>query len=301
MAVFPPYNLNTPQNWKVPLVVSAPHAGTEIPRGFILSDGTEGKEILAMSDTAIDRAAKPAATKLGFPFLASRYIRAFIDLNRDPNELDPELIDGLSTCQSRIQPGSKIASGLGLVPRLANSGTPIYSRRLSLKAVQSRIERYYRPYHDKLEQLVSSCLNQFGTCMLIDLHSMPPINPALARRYLGLTPGQPTRAQQKFPSSPVNVILGNNFGASLPDTLTEKAREFWQAQGLTVSVNHPYAGGHITTHYGKKVSTLQVEICRSLYPGLDLSPTSKRIERLFYDFATNILDTLSQMTRLAAE
>lgn len=284
-----PFTLYEPPRWNIPLVLSAPHAGIEIPRGFIMPDGHAGQIIRSMSDTGIDQLALPSAQAWGFPVLSSRFLRAFIDLNRHMGELDPLLIDGLTAGEQRIEPGSRVAAGLGLIPRLADPQTPIYSKRLSLRAVQSRIERYYSPYHTRLADLVSDCQSRFGCCLLIDLHSMPPVNPALARRCLSLTDGQPAKKSQRFPQSPLNFVIGTNFGKTLPSDWAHQIQRYWQDCGLTVSMNRPYAGGHITAHHGKQINAVQLEICRGLYPGQDVSATSKEMERLFTGFVGHMI------------
>ena len=159
------FSLFEPSRWRAPLVVSAPHAGVQAPAGFRLPKGPAGDLIAGLSDTRIDRLARPAAQALGFPLLASVYLRAFVDLNRGEDELDPLLIDGLPLAQRGVVPGSRVASGLGVIPRLADAHTPIYKDKLSLAAVRSRLRRYYRPYHDALSGLIKTCLAHFG-CLL---------------------------------------------------------------------------------------------------------------------------------------
>lgn len=295
----PAYRLSMPKSWDLPLVISAPHAGGEVPRGFDMPAGQAGRAALAMSDANIDLMAAPAAGALGFPLLASRYLRAFVDLNRSVEELDPQLIDGLPEGYQRVEPGSRVAAGLGLVPRLSDGCTPIYSKRLSYRAVRSRIERFYRPYHEALEGLVEQCQARFGTCLLIELHSMPPLPPARARRCLAQTSGQPPMRARKFPDAGVNIVLGDDEGRSLGASISASLISYLQRQGLTVSHNEPYAGGHITAFYGQQVPTVQLEVCRSLYPGQGPMPHAKMLERLFLNFAAYAADHVSPLKEAA--
>ncbi len=295
----PSYCLHMPKTWAVPLVISAPHAGVEVPRGFDMPRGTAGQAVAAMSDTHIDQLAAPAAGALGFPLLSSHYLRAFIDLNRSVEELDPLLIDDLPGSYQRVEPGSRVAAGLGLIPRLSNGHMAIYSKPLSHRAVQSRIERFYTPYHSALQGLVDQCLDRFGTCLLIDLHSMPPLQPAKARRCLAHTDNQPSMHQRRFPGAGVNMVLGDDAGQSLAQPLSADLIRHLQQQGLTVSYNEPYAGGYITSYYGQQVPTVQLEVCRSLYPGEGAMPHAKTLERLFLNIATFAAGLMSPMQEAA--
>ena len=124
----------------------------------------------ALNDTLIHQLALPAAASLGFPVLSSRFGRAYIDLNRSVTDLDPHII---ASVPAHPAPSARVAAGLGLIPRL-RGGQGLPQKKLSLAAVQSRIDRVYRPYHERLQALVQGCQDRFGTCILIDLHSMPP-------------------------------------------------------------------------------------------------------------------------------
>ena len=292
MSLVPPFRLARPADWRVPIVVSAPHAGTCVPPGFVLPAGAAGQRVVAMSDTAIDALARPAAQTHGFPVLSSLYLRAFIDLNRSEEELDPELIEGAASKPELWRPGSRLAAGLGLVPRLADPTTPIYDRKLTLAEVQARVRQVYAPYHAALRGLIQEATTRFGTCLLIDLHSMPPLAPAVARRCLALTPGQPTKRQHKFPTSRAPLVLGDGFGASLSPALSHAAVAFWQGQGVPVSRNRPYAGGHIAQTYGRWVPTLQMEFCRTLVPGTHKTPATHQISTLMVEFIALMVDQI---------
>ncbi|MGB0784758.1 MAG: N-formylglutamate amidohydrolase [Alphaproteobacteria bacterium] len=297
-----PYNLTHGRDWMLPIVVSAPHAGVEVPPGFSMPTGPRKNAIEAMSDTNVNRVAISAGQTLGFPVLSSRYLRAFIDLNRELGELDPELIEGVDPRQAKIHPGSRLAAGLGLIPRLADPKTPIYAKKLDMQEVRSRIAQVYIPYHDTLQSLIDECLDRFGVCFLIDLHSMPPLTPAVARRSLALSPDQPSKRLRLFPDSPTNFVMGDRFGATLSKSQSRAARIFWQERGYTVSQNHPYSGGFITETYGQHIPALQVEICRRLVPGTYLTDASLAIEESFGEFAETMAQTLFRgSSREAAE
>jgi N-formylglutamate amidohydrolase len=136
------------------------------------------------------------------------------------------------------------------VPRLVGEGQMIYAGRIPLAEAFYRIEDLYKPYHRTLEGLLQSTRQQFGYAVLIDCHSMPG----------GVRPGEV--------ASRPDFIIGDRFGRSCSERLTQAAIELLRDLGYTVAHNKPYAGGFITEHYGRPAvacHALQIEINRSLY------------------------------------
>ena len=129
---------------------------------------------------------------------------------------------------------------------------------------------------------------------------MPPVPPAVARRSLALTQGQPSKARQPFTQSLVNLVLGDQLGKSLPADAARATLNHWQGQGLTIAHNRPYAGGYITQAYGRQVPTLQLEVCRSLYPGTHRPVSASILEQAFEAFVPKLLEAIPAQ-RLAAE
>ncbi len=136
-----------------------------------------------------------AAPAQGAPLIAARAPRAYIDLNRAVDELDPALIDGVA----RTPHNPRVNSGLGVIPRVVANGRAIYRGKIGLREAQARIDRLWHPYHDALRALIDESLLQFGQAVLIDCHSMPhEAIEAHAR------PGHPRP----------EVVLGDRFGAA---------------------------------------------------------------------------------------
>jgi N-formylglutamate amidohydrolase len=170
-------------------------------------------------------------------------------LNRAPEELDPALIHGLR----RVAHSPRIASGLGVVPRVVANGRAIYRGKLRLEEVHHRITTYWRPYHDALQTLMDQSLNTFGEAILIDCHSMP--HEALDNI------GQPGLARP-------DVVLGDRFGASASGEVVERIEAAFASAGLRVARNMPFAGAYITQAYGRPSRgqhAVQIEIDRALY------------------------------------
>ena len=104
--------------------------------------------------------------------LHAHFPRAYLDVNREPYELDPRMfreeLPGFANVSSM-----RVAGGLGTIPRIVSEGDEIYSGPLRLTEAIARIETIYRPYHRTLADLINRARDAFGYALLIDCHSMP--------------------------------------------------------------------------------------------------------------------------------
>jgi len=185
----------------------------------------------------------------GAPLLLAQSPRAYLDLNRSPDELDPAVIEGVN----RVSHNPRIASGLGVIPRVVANGRTIYRGKLTLAEAHMRIATVWRPYHDTLQMLMDQSARDFGEAILIDCHSMP--QEALDNV------GPPGAARP-------DVVLGDRFGASAASMVVERIEAAFAAAGFKVARNMPFAGAYICQHYGRPSRhhhAVQVEINRSLY------------------------------------
>ena len=214
---------------------------------------------------------------LGAPLLAANFPRAYIDVNREPWELDPRMFAEPVPSFANIR-SARVAGGLGTVPKLVGEGLDIYSGRLPLAEALGRIEAVYRPYHEALKQLVARTHARFGFAVLVDCHSMP------ASIRVGDTGVRP------------DFIIGDRFGASATAALTEQAISRLIGMGYTVAHNKPYAGGFITEHYGRPergLHALQIEINRGLYMNERTFQKSSGFDALADDLARFIADLMA--------
>lgn len=232
----------------VPFVMNSPHSGRFYPQRFLNMSKLNGKMIRRSEDYFVDELFEPSVT-LGVPMLKAHFPRAYLDVNREPYELDPRMFkDKLPSFTNRNS--LRVAGGLGTVPRVVCEGMNIYNTRISFSEAHDRIENIYKPYHAKLRELLSRTYRQFGHAVLIDCHSMP------ASVHLGSDGGRP------------DFIIGDRFGTSASQDLTASLMEILKDLGYLVAANKPYAGGFITEHYGRPLRGLhaiQIEINRSLY------------------------------------
>ena len=243
----PPLALARPEPQTVPFVFNSPHSGSHYPPDLLAASDLPLHRLRATEDVAVDRLFADVVA-LGAPLLAARFPRAWLDVNREPYELDPKLVRERLPGHANTR-SLRVAGGLGTVPRLICEGVSIYRDRPSLDDVLWRIERVYRPYHDMLRGLLTQTVMRFGHAVLIDCHSMP----SAATKPEGPRP---------------DIILGDRFGTSCHEGLTHTLAQAFERRGYHVVRNRPYAGGFITEHYGKPFQSLhaiQIEINRALY------------------------------------
>jgi N-formylglutamate amidohydrolase len=231
-----------------PIVVASPHSGRHYPAGFLRATTLDERGIRSSEDAFMDLLVEKAP-QLGAPLLAAEYPRAYLDLNRSPEELDPALVEGVG----RQMQTPRISSGLGVIPRVVANGRAIYRGKLTRAEAEARIAQLWRPYHRALDGLMGAAQAQFGHAVLLDFHSMPhEALDAVAR------PGQ------RRPE----VVLGDRFGASAGADIVDALEAAFYGAGLVVSRNAPFAGAYITQHYGRPTRgrhAVQIEIDRSLY------------------------------------
>jgi N-formylglutamate amidohydrolase len=240
-------DLRLPSARSLPLVFASPHSGRDYVREFVAASRLDPLALRRSEDSFVDEIFA-AAPSLGAPLLAARFPRAYLDVNREPWELDPAMFrEPLPAFVNASSP--RVRMGLGTIARIVASGEEIYSRRLSFAEAAHRIDELYRPYHRALARLVSETEAAFGGCLLLDCHSMPSA--------CGGRPGEG-----------VDIVLGDCHGAACGKQIVRRARRFLEGRGFAVALNTPYAGGFTTDHYGRprrQRHALQIEINRALY------------------------------------
>jgi N-formylglutamate amidohydrolase len=244
----PPFTVVVPEVQAAPFVLCSPHSGRAYPRHFLAQSRLDPLALRKSEDCFVDELFSGAAA-LGAPLIAARFPRAYLDVNREPYELDPDLfaepLPDFANTQS-----VRVVGGLGTIARIVADGEEIYRHRLSIKEGLERVDQLYMPFHTALAQLLEDTRRQFGYAILIDCHSMPS---ALMAQAGGPRP---------------DFVIGDRFGASCDSRLTRFVKEAITALGHDVQLNRPYAGGYITEHYGRPsrgTQAIQLEINRGLY------------------------------------
>jgi N-formylglutamate amidohydrolase len=244
----PPFEVVRPPELTAPLIFNSPHSGRIYPQAFLAASKLDALTLRRSEDAYVEELFG-FVRSLGAPLLYAHFPRAYLDVNREPYELDPALFrDGLPHYANTQS--VRVVGGLGTIARIVSESDEIYREPLSLGAALERINRLYAPYHTALRLLMTEALEAFGVAVLIDCHSMPSTPTAEC------SGGRP------------DFVLGDRFGTSCSGELTRAAAEQLRAQGYVVALNKPYAGGYITEHYGRPHAghhALQVEINRALY------------------------------------
>lgn len=243
-----PFTLHQPALQIVPAIVDVPHAGRCYPSAFVAQSRLPLRSLRRSEDAFVDRLFA-RSVDLGAPMLVAEFPRAYLDVNREPYELDPRMFDGRLPAYANTR-SMRVAGGLGTIPRIVGDAHEIYRGKISVETAMGRIDGLYRPYHAGLRSLIQRTQSAFGTCILVDAHSMP--STGLDRDGLAKP----------------DIILGDRFGTSAAGYITDIAEDAFRKLGLSVTRNRPYAGGFITEHYGAPASgvhALQIEINRALY------------------------------------
>ncbi len=264
----PPFEVRAGAEQRVPFVFNSPHSGHHYPERFLAMTRLDRLAIRRSEDCYVDELFGAAAA-LGAPMLAANFPRAYLDVNREPWELDPRMFVEPVPSFANIR-SARVAGGLGTVPKLVGEGLDIYHGRLPLAEALGRIEAVYRPYHETLKRLLTRTHASFGHAVLVDCHSMPA---SIRVGEAGVRP---------------DFIVGDRFGASAAPALTEHAIGTLMSMGYTVAHNKPYAGGFITEHYGRPgrgLHAIQIEINRGLYMNERTLHRSSGFEALADDLA----------------
>ncbi|WP_293906406.1 N-formylglutamate amidohydrolase [Phenylobacterium sp.] len=232
-----------------PLVFASPHSGRHYPEDMMSAAALDAVSIRRSEDAFVDDLIAQAPDH-GAALITAGMARAYIDLNREPFELDPGMFSDELPEFARSRT-ARVSAGLGAIARVVSEGQEIYHRKLTFAEARSRIEGAHQPYHLALEGLIAEAQAAHGFAILVDWHSMP----AAAARSGGR-------------DRPCDIVLGDRFGAACAGVLPTRVERELEALGYRVARNTPYAGGYTTEHYGrphKRTHALQVEINRALY------------------------------------
>ena len=263
----PPFEVARPAQQTAPFVFCSPHSGRIYPKAFLATSQLDPQSLRKSEDCYVDELFASVAD-FGAPLLMARFPRAYLDVNREPYELDPELFDEPLPDYANSQ-SMRVIGGLGTVARIVSDTEEIYGERIPLAPALERIERLYVPFHAALKQLIDETRDQFGYAVLVDCHSMP----SSSINY-------PAAARPEF-------VIGDRFGTSCDARVPRLLRDILVRTGHQAQLNRPYAGGFITEYYGQPkhdIHAVQIEINRGLY----LNELTLRRARSFETFRSKL-------------
>ncbi|GAB5467060.1 MAG: N-formylglutamate deformylase [Rhodospirillales bacterium] len=218
-----------------PLLISLPHAGTEIPEAELAT-----MTPLAVSSADTDWHVEKLydfARDLGASVLQARYSRYLIDLNRAPDS-------------QPLYPG---ANNTELCPTSTFDEEPLYPDGGLPDAgeIKRRRALYWEPYHACLAGELARMRERYGLALLWEGHS---IRSQVPRFFEGRLP---------------DLNFGTADGASAKPELLEAVMEEAKAVGgFTQVANARFKGGYITRTYGRPelgVQAIQLELAQSAY------------------------------------
>ncbi len=272
----PLFKIALPDLQTGPIIAASPHSGQAFPSSLQpLLAVSESDIRQQMEDIYVDQLFE-SMQDLEIPFITSNITRAYVDLNRASDELDPEIITGELPSNTNTQ-STRVQAGHGVIPRRLNNGKNIYKNQLPVEAVIQRIENCHRPYHAAVTELIHRTQKRFGKCILIDCHSM-------ASCYSDV-------------EISADIVLGDNFGTSCDLATIQTLFQLFEEAGFKVARNEPFAGGYTTQHYAnpeKGVQVLQIEINRRLYIEGETLHKSEQFSKL----QTQIKQILQQLTTI---
>lgn len=269
------YEVLHPEKQTSCVIFASPHSGRDYPWSFLRRTVLDEHTIRSSEDAFVDQLFK-CAPEFGATFLKAGAPRAFVDLNRSAEELDPALIEGLR----KTGHNPRVAAGLGVIPRVVANGRAIYRGKITQTEAQRRIDQYWHPYHQMLQKLLDTAHQLHGQAVLVDCHSMPH---------------EAMDGVAKSGMRRPDVVLGDRFGAAATAEVVDRLEAAFSAAGFVVTRNVPFAGAYITQAYGRPSRgqhAVQVEIDRSIYmteklirPNGDFDAVQTAIRKVVADVA----------------
>lgn len=257
----PPFERIGPAFALTPVVCAVPHAGRDYPPALHAASIVP----LAMLEELEDRHADlliATALAAGAVAIVARRARAWIDLNRGEEDLDPAQRPPAADGAADPAPASARArAGLGLLPRRVGR-RDLWRVPADAADAAGRLRLIHRPYHAAIAAALDAAHARHGFAILLDCHSMPP---------LGRGDG------------PARIVLGDRHGASAGGGVSGAAAAAVTAAGLAVARNAPYAGAYTLARHGRPgsgIHALQIEIDRTLYLERDLRTPSPGVAQV---------------------
>lgn len=254
------------------VLVEVPHAGLAVPDPVRDELLVSRETRLRDSDLYVDALCARAPSR-GATLLCARVSRYVVDLNRAPDDVDPETVPD--------HPDPRGVQPRGVVWRLTSDGQPALRAPLSYAGLCERLARYHAPYHDALGARLEAKRARFGHAILLAAHSMPSVSKVGGKgaRRADIVPG--TRGRTTADARVIDLV-----GAHFRDA------------GLTVRHDDPYRGGWTTANYGRPDvgwHAIQLELNRALYVD---EATSRPLDGDFEAIEALVLDLVRKLGAL---
>ena len=287
----------------IPVVIAVPHAGRSYAHSLLERMRHPAFATPRLEDRYVDLLATRVAAETRAALLVAHAPRAMIDLNRAADDVDWDMMNQPPADASgdRAKVGQRAGerapdrgwggkggtmqrarSGLGLSPRRLPGLGELWKRRFEHHELDDRIAGVHQPYHAALGQMLLRVRQRWGSVLLIDLHSMPPL-PA---------PNGTERAPE--------FVIGDRFGAACGGELIGAAFSHFAQGGRLAAHNRPYAGGYVLDRHARRhegIHCLQLEIDRRSY----LEPRLVEPGDGFEDAVQLLVGLVRKLAAVAAE
>lgn len=238
-----PFSVVEPAGEETPVIVEIPHAGLWVDGPALATLAAPARSIGRDADLWVDELYANAPAK-GATMIVSHVSRYLVDLNRSEKDVDAESVEG-------APPSARATRGI--VWRLTSEGTRVLDAPLSRRELERRLDKYYRPYHGAVAELIVRKRKRFGHAIVIAAHSMPSV-------------GRGANGDAQIHRA--DVVPGTRGRTSASPRFIDAVDAEARAAGFSVSHDDPYQGGFTTVHYGRPkeaAHVVQVELARRLY------------------------------------
>lgn len=253
-----------------PFFISIPHAGEKVPTETPWLKGLPEPTLMCDVDRYVDQLYQPVVEKLHLPLVKTEWHRYAVDLNRLPEDVDADSVEG------HFNPAGTFPLGLHWVK--TTTDVRLMKAPISKKLHEELIHKYFEPFHAgvrgeyaRIKALGAEKIYQ------LDAHSMPSKATAAHKDAAGSTRPQ--------------VVVSDVDGTSCEARYKDLVISAYERAGFQVSYNWPYKGGRVTQTYGKPnmgQHAIQVELNRSLYQ----NEVTKRPNDLFFDTQKRLEDAV---------
>jgi len=261
------------------LFTSIPHSGLKIPPPAVWLKGLPFEILMCDPDLYVDELYQTALKKYQLSFFVFEWHRYSIDANRFAFNISPQTVEGAGELlKNHYKVKRQNPSPSDIHWQKTTLGESLIKKPLSQKTHHLLIEKYFRPYHEKLKKHIESLKKQGEEKIyLLDLHSMP---------------SKGTSFHKDTGSLRADVVIGDNEGKSCTPEFRDLVLESYQKAGFKTALNDPYKGGAITKTYGHpshSQEALQVELNRKLY----MNETTKKKSSCFKETQNQLETALS--------
>lgn len=269
-----------PATAETPLVCAVPHGGRIYPPALFSAAAVPHAILEQLEDRYADLLIAKAVQH-GAVAIVARVARAWIDLNRGEEDLDPALRDPPHSGPPQT---ARARSGLGLLPRRVGR-RDLWREPPTAESAAARIATIHRPYHAAVAQALDEACRRFGHAVLIDCHSMPTLS--------GLRPAR--------------IVIGDAHGKSAGKGVAAEVAREARLHGYIAAINAPYAGAHSLARHGRpadNIHALQIEVDRALYLDRDMRAPSdglRKAQSLVWELAQAAVAAAAPPFAIAAE